>query len=133
MKWWWWGPLCTWPTCLVVFFIVLAHWKNSSQIYLMPHLDTLSWFWANQSLLFLLKTVLTREATNTNFIVFGLTRSGLKPTIYHTRGEHTNHYSTDAVISSIDVCLPFYFSYFTATDLKKKIQQWKNDKRKSKK
>jgi hypothetical protein len=38
-----------------------------------------------------------------------------------------------AVISSIDVCLPFYFSYFTATDLKKKIQQWKNDKRKSKK
>jgi hypothetical protein len=45
----------------------------------------------------------------------------------------TNHYPTDAVIASIDVCLPFYFSYFTATDLKKKIQQWKNDKRKSKK
>ena len=30
--------------------------------------------------------LLSREATNTNFIVFGLTRSGLKPTIYHTRG-----------------------------------------------
>ena len=31
------------------------------------------------------------EATNTNFIVFGLTRSGLEPMIYHTRGEHVNH------------------------------------------
>jgi hypothetical protein len=37
------------------------------------------------------------EATNTNFIVFGLTRSGLKPTIYRTQGENANHYTTDAV------------------------------------
>jgi hypothetical protein len=37
------------------------------------------------------------EATNTNLIVFGLTRPGLEPTIYHTRGEHANHYATDAV------------------------------------
>ena len=37
------------------------------------------------------------EATNTNFIVFGLTRPGLEPTIYHTRGEHANVYATDAV------------------------------------
>jgi hypothetical protein len=36
------------------------------------------------------------EATNTNFIVFGLTRSGLELTIYRTRGEHANHYATDA-------------------------------------
>ena len=33
----------------------------------------------------------------TNFIVFSLTRSGLEPTIYRTRGEHSNHYATDAV------------------------------------
>jgi len=33
------------------------------------------------------------EATNSNFIVFGLTRSGLKLTIYRSRGEHANHYS----------------------------------------
>jgi hypothetical protein len=32
--------------------------------------------------------VLSREATNTNFIVFGLIQPGLEPTIYHTRGEH---------------------------------------------
>ena len=37
------------------------------------------------------------ETTHTNFIVFGLTWPGLEPTIYHTRGEHVNYYTTDAV------------------------------------
>ena len=32
--------------------------------------------------------LLSGEATNTYFIVFGLNRSGLEPTIYRTRGEH---------------------------------------------
>jgi hypothetical protein len=41
--------------------------------------------------------MLSGEATSTNFIVFGLTRPGLEPTIYRTRGEHANHYTTDAV------------------------------------
>jgi len=36
--------------------------------------------------------VLSGEATNTNFIVFGLTRPALEPAIYRTRDEHTNHY-----------------------------------------
>jgi len=35
--------------------------------------------------------VFTGEATNTNFIVFGLTRSGLEPMIYGTRAEHANY------------------------------------------
>jgi hypothetical protein len=35
--------------------------------------------------------VLSRKATNTNFIVFGLTRPGLEPTIYRIRGEHADH------------------------------------------
>ena len=39
------------------------------------------------------------EATNTNFIVFSLTRLGLEPTNYGTRGEHANHYTTDMVLS----------------------------------
>jgi hypothetical protein len=34
--------------------------------------------------------VLNGEATNINFIVFGLTRSGLEPKIYHSRGEHAS-------------------------------------------
>ena len=39
--------------------------------------------------------MLNGEAANTNFLVFDWTRPGLKPMIYHTRGEHTNHYTTD--------------------------------------
>ena len=62
------------------------------------HSDTLFWFRASKSLLFLLKVAcLAGEATNNNFMVFGLT-AGLEPTIYRTRDEHANHYATDAVI-----------------------------------
>ena len=41
------------------------------------------------------------EATNTNFIDFGLTRSRLEPTIYRARGEHANHYTIDASLYKI--------------------------------
>ena len=47
-----------------------------------PHSDTVSWFRANQSLLFLLN-------------VFGLTWTGLEPMIYHTWCKYANHYTTD--------------------------------------
>ena len=50
---WWWGPLCTRPARLVWFFIVLDHWNNSPWIYMLHHSDTLSWFRANQYLLFI--------------------------------------------------------------------------------
>ena len=39
--------------------------------------------------------MLRGEATNTNLTVFGLTRWRRKPRIYSTRGEHSNHYTTD--------------------------------------
>ena len=78
---------------------MLVHWNNSPRVELFIYSDTLSWFRANQSLLFLLNAAcLTGEATNTNVIVFGLTRPGLEPTIHRTRGLHTNHYATDAVV-----------------------------------
>jgi hypothetical protein len=65
------------------------------------HSDTLFCFRANQ--VFALSPqccVLSGEATNTNFKVFGLSRPGpgLKSTLYRTRGEHANHYTTDAVV-----------------------------------
>jgi hypothetical protein len=44
--------------------------------------------------------MLRGEVKNTNFIVLGFTRSGLKSTIYHTLGEHANYYIIDAVSSS---------------------------------
>lgn len=37
------------------------------------------------------------EATIKHFIVLGLTRPGLKPTIYRSHFENANHYIIDAV------------------------------------
>ena len=45
--------------------------------------------------------MLSVEETNTNSIVFGLTRLGLESTIYRTWGEHANIYATDAVKKKI--------------------------------
>ena len=92
---WWWGPLCTRPTHLVGFFIVLAHWNNSPRVDMSLHSDTLSWFRANQSA-FQLICVLSGKATNTNCIVSGLTRSNplsttLKATL-HRRCDLYNWY-----------------------------------------
>jgi len=46
--------------------------------------------------------VLCGEATNTNFIVFVLTRSWFEPTIYHTLGGHAKHNTTNVVVG-IDI------------------------------
>ena len=96
---WWWGSPCTRPTRLIWFVVALAHWNNSPCINMSHHSDTLSWFLANQSLLFILNDACL--ATNTNFTVFVLTQPEFETTIYHTRGEHTNHYTTDAVARNI--------------------------------
>ena len=37
--------------------------------------------------------VTIEEATNTNVIVYGLTRPGVQPTIYRTQCKHANHYA----------------------------------------
>ena len=56
----------------------------------------------------MLTCVLLRgEATNPTFIVLDLTPSKLEPTIYRTRGEHANHYTTDAVEVSLK-CRTFH-------------------------
>ena len=58
--------------------------------------------------------ILSEEATHTNFIVFGLTRPEHEPTIYRTRGEHANHYTTDAVC----LLLTFTWKIYTFRDFK---------------
>jgi hypothetical protein len=45
-------------------FIVLAHWNNSLWIDISPHSVTLSWFRANQSLIFLLNNVCMSEESS---------------------------------------------------------------------
>ena len=60
-----------------------------------PYSDTLSWFRANQPLLFLLNAVCL--AKKQQIPILYLTRSGLEPKIYRTRVEYASHYTTDAV------------------------------------
>jgi hypothetical protein len=45
---------------------------------------------------------------NNKFSVIGLTRSPLEPTIYPTRGEDANDYTTYAVRNGFSVHLSFY-------------------------
>jgi hypothetical protein len=75
----WSGLLCTRPTCLVEFLKVLAH-CNSSRIDMYWHIIPIPKKTVGSFFL-----MLSGEATKTNFIVFGLTWSGLKSTIYHTQ------------------------------------------------
>ena len=45
----------------------------------------------------MIQSLINSEAANANLIVFGLPQPGLESTIYHTRGDHTNNYTTDTV------------------------------------
>jgi hypothetical protein len=51
--------------------------------------------------------LLSREAVNTNLIVFYLTRPEVEHTIYGIRGEHANHYTTVHIISIL-ICFNLY-------------------------
>ena len=65
--------------------------------------------------------MLRGEATNTKFMVFDLTGSRLELMIYHTRGEHAKHYTTDAVNSCMIIAfnnLPVSNSHMTVGNIK---------------
>jgi hypothetical protein len=87
---WIWGPLCNRLTCLVGFLLKQQsagrHVAPHGHIILIPSQPVFarSPYWC----------VLSGEATNTNFKVFGMTRSGLEPTIYCARGEPVNLHTT---------------------------------------
>jgi hypothetical protein len=54
---------------------------------------------ANNFLFLLPKSVCLAKKQHTDCIVFGLTPSGSKRTIYRTRVEHLNNYTTNVVIN----------------------------------
>ena len=62
-----------------------------------PYSDTLSWFRANQSLLLLLNAACATKKQQ--IPIFGLTRSGLEPTIYRTEA------------STLNITPPMWFGY----------------------
>ena len=97
--------------------MVLGHWNSSLWVDMSFHSDTLFRFRANQSLLLLLNAAFLVRKQHIYFVVFSLTRSGLEPTIYHARGEHTNHYITDLVahLNNIIIIKPKLISHSKLT------------------
>ena len=96
---WWWCFICT-NTQRWIFIVLTQVIQQSTGRYVTPlwhiiltpsyHSDTLSWLQACQSLLLLLNAAwLAKKQEIPNLIVFGLTGLRFKPTIYHTREEHT--------------------------------------------
>ena len=55
--------------------------------------------------------MLRRETTNTNYIVFGLTRQRFELVIYRTVGEHANHYTIDVVLELDIIVIDFTSAY----------------------
>jgi hypothetical protein len=92
---WWWCPLCTGPIQLIgslqLWFteITVRGYTCRSIPTHYPHSEPTVF------ILTYLGCVLSREASNANVIVFGLTRLESEPTIYHTRSEHANHYTAE--------------------------------------
>jgi hypothetical protein len=80
------GPLL--KHCIAEYFAHLALHNTQSLNHSLTH-----------SFNFLLRWHLSQNIfiTNTNFIIFCLTRPVLDPTIFHTQGEQTNHYMMDVV------------------------------------
>ena len=77
---------------------MLAHWNNSPRVDMSPHLDTLFWFRANQSLLFLLNAACFAEKHQIPIVQSLLwpdRDSNLQSTTLEA--STSSHYTTDAV------------------------------------
>jgi hypothetical protein len=75
----------TFPTTygeLDIFQVSLPHFTRGA-----------SWLWGELSW-FQIMLSGSKEATNTNFIIFGLIQSRFESTTYHTWGEHAKHWHT---------------------------------------
>jgi len=86
-------------------FDIVDHWNNSTRVDMSFHSIPIP-----SQPIFAFKPyscVLSGEANNTNFIVFGLTRPGLETTIYLTRGERGNNNAIDAVL--VFLKMPVWF------------------------
>ena len=55
---------------LIWILISLAHWINSLHVDMLLHLNILSWFWANQSLLLLLNITCLSEKKQISILYF---------------------------------------------------------------
>ena len=83
---------------------VIFQWDDDEVCWYSQRID----MWHHSRHIFLIKTssvssvLFSREAANTNFIVFGFTLAGLETMIYSTWGENANHYTIDVVENDND-------------------------------
>jgi hypothetical protein len=85
------SALCYTNTLSWIF--VLSHWNNSPREDMVFHSESRTPYAESEITSLCSIYLFLGEATNTNFVVFGLTRPGLEPTIYRTQHEHSNHYT----------------------------------------
>ena len=78
---------------------MLAHWNKIPRVDMSLHSDTLFWFRANQSLLFLFNAACLADKQQMPIFSLWFDPTGLEPTTYRTRGEHDNYSATDVVFS----------------------------------
>ena len=77
---------------------MLAHWNNSPHVdmWMSVNYDTLFWLQANQSFSYFLIPRAYRRCNK--YLFYSLCDpTSLEPTIYPTRGNHANNYTTDMV------------------------------------
>jgi hypothetical protein len=91
----WWEMMMTYTVSWI--FIVLPQLKQQSSSRHVAPIWYIILIPSQPLLTFTLSCCLfSRETTNTNCILW-LTQSGLEHRIYHTPGEHVNHYTIDEV------------------------------------
>jgi hypothetical protein len=82
--WWWWCSFFTRPTCLVGFFIVLAHWNNSLQVDML-----LSQY--PDSEVTRLYSYSSQRSCKYQFHSLWFDPIWFEPTIYHTLDKYVTH------------------------------------------
>ena len=88
--------------CLFWIFIVLAHWYNSPQVDISIYSNTLFWFQANQSLLFLLSAVCLAKKQQIPILM---------SLVWHDRGSNPRYTTFQASILTITPPMRFYYEW----------------------
>ena len=100
---------------LSLIFIVLAHWNNSPRVDISIHSYTLFWFWANQSLLFLLNAVCLADKKKYQFYSLYFDPTGPRthnlPYSRWPRKPKNYHYATNAVTNHSKCLIWCYYIY----------------------
>ena len=74
-----------WHSLLLIWLCVLGYSLDQKNLLPIRHVTSTQIYYPDS------EPTIAREATNSNFIVFGSSRTGFQPTIHCTRGEYANY------------------------------------------